>query len=45
MAVRTGDQYMSRADTALAARDGAGAKKYMDLADPQIAILEKAFGR
>jgi serine/threonine-protein kinase len=38
-------QYMSRAEAALSAGDGAGAKKYMDLAEPSIEALEKKFGR
>jgi serine/threonine-protein kinase len=41
----TMEQYMSRAEAALAAGDGAAAKKYMDLAEPNIAALEKKFGR
>jgi serine/threonine-protein kinase len=45
MAVTTMDQYMSRADAALSTHDGATAKKYMDLAEPQIEKLERKFGR
>ena len=38
-------QFMSRADAALSVHDGATAKKYMDMAEPQIEILERKFGR
>ena len=41
----TMQQYMGRAEAALQAGDGAAAKKYMDLAEPQIRILEQKFGR
>jgi serine/threonine-protein kinase len=44
-AVSTMEQYLSRADAALAAHDGASAKKFMDMAEPQILILERRFGR
>jgi hypothetical protein len=37
--------FLSRAEAALAAGDGASAKKFMDQAEPQIAILERRFGR
>ncbi len=39
------DQFLSRAEAALAVHDGATAKKYMDQAEPQIEILERKFGR
>jgi len=45
MAVSTMDQFLSRAEAALAVHDGATAQKYMDKAEPQIAILERKFGR
>jgi len=38
-------QYMSKADAALNAKDPAGARKYMDLAEREIEKLEKFFGR
>jgi len=41
----TMQQYMGRAEAALQAGDGAAAKKYMDMAEPQIRILEQKFGR
>ncbi|HTQ85023.1 MAG TPA: hypothetical protein VMI93_02330, partial [Candidatus Solibacter sp.] len=45
MAVSTMEQFLGRAEAALAAHDGATAQKYMDKAEPQIAILERKFGR
>jgi len=45
MAVTTMEQFMSRAEAALAVHDGATAQKYMDKAEPQIEILERKFGR
>ena len=45
IAVATMDQFMSRADAALSSHDGATAKKYMDMAEPQIEKLERKFGR
>jgi len=45
MAVSTMEQFLSRAEAALAVHDGATAQKYMDKAEPQIAILERKFGR
>ena len=44
-AVAAMDQFLGRAEQALNNHDGASAKKYMDLAEPQIAILERKFGR
>lgn len=44
-AVTAADQFLSRADAALASHDGAAAKRYLDLAEPQIVIIEKTFGR
>ena len=44
-AVSSMDQFLQRAEQALANHDGAQAKKYMDLAEPQIEILERKFGR
>lgn len=44
-AYHTMQSLLSRAESALAARDGASAKKYMDQAEPQIEILERRFGR
>ena len=45
IAVATMDQFMSRADAALSSHDGATAKKYLDMAEPQIEKLERKFGR
>ncbi|HMD31648.1 MAG TPA: hypothetical protein VKG84_07045, partial [Candidatus Acidoferrales bacterium] len=44
-AVSTMDQFLGRAEAALSNHDGATAKKYMDMAEPQIEILERKFGR
>jgi hypothetical protein len=44
-AVSTAEQFLGRAEAALSVHDGATAKKYMDMAEPQIAILERRFGR
>jgi len=40
----TMEQYMTRAEAALQAGDGVAAKKYMDMAEPNIEALEKKFG-
>jgi len=45
MAVTTMEQFLSRAEAALAVHDGATAQRYMDKAEPQIEILERKFGR
>jgi serine/threonine-protein kinase len=45
IAVATMEQFMSRADAALSSHDGATAKKYLDMAEPQIEKLERKFGR
>ncbi len=45
IAEHTMEQYLGRADAALSVHDGATAKKYMDMAEPQIAVLERKFGR
>ncbi len=39
------EMYLSRADAALSVKDAAAAKKYMDLAEAQLSILERRFGR
>jgi predicted nucleic acid-binding Zn-ribbon protein len=39
------EQYMQKADAALNSRNPQAAKKYMDLAEREIEILEKFFGR
>jgi eukaryotic-like serine/threonine-protein kinase len=44
-AVSSMDQFLGRAEAALSNHDGATAKKYMDMAEPQIEILERKFGR
>jgi len=44
-AVSTMEQFLGRAEAALSAHDGASAKKYMDMAEPQIVLLERRFGR
>jgi molecular chaperone GrpE (heat shock protein) len=44
-ALSTVDQFLGRAEAALSVHDGATAKKYMDMAEPQVTILERRFGR
>ncbi len=44
-AYHTMESLLSRAEAALAAGDATSARKYMDQAEPQIAVLERRFGR
>jgi serine/threonine-protein kinase len=39
------EMYLNRADAALSVKDAAAAKKNMDLAEAQLSILERRFGR